>query len=50
MSNSSVSARSASTVSSAAGSLATGAGYPRRGRDLGGRPYCFAGFLGHATG
>ena len=38
MSNSSVSARSASTFSSAAGSLATGAGYPRRGRDLGGRP------------
>ena len=38
MSNSSVSARSASTVSSAAVSTATGAGYPRRGRDLGGRP------------
>ena len=38
MSNSSVSARSASTVSSATVSAAAGAGYPRRGRDLGGRP------------
>ena len=38
MSNSSVSARSASTVSSAAVSAAVGTGYPRRGRDLGGRP------------
>ena len=38
MSNSSVSARSASTVSAATGSSAVGAGYPRPGRDLGGRP------------
>ena len=38
MSNSSVSARSASTFSSGAVSAAAGAGYPRRGRDLGGRP------------